>query len=348
MSAIFSIIVPIYKVEPYVHKCIDSIVDQSYEDFELILVDDGSPDNCPKICDEYADRDKRIHVIHKKNGGLVSARNAGLKAATGEYVLYVDGDDWLLPDSLKRVYGKALNGCSPDMIVFNMTRVFDYGEVKDPCAVKEGLYDRAKLENDIYPYMMYDSRQGFYHWLLFPSCGGKIIRRTILLEHYCQDERIRMGEDNAFIFECMLESQSVYFLTEYFYMYNQQNAGSIRSNYDARRFENNKYLTDYMTEHLKGINAEVDRQFNVFKAYWLIMAVFHEVKCGRPLLKSSKHIKESVKKYKILENINFHELPIEAKLYIALLKAHCYVGALLAAREIEFIRGLKNKGINNG
>ena len=102
MSAVFSIIVPIYKVEPYVHKCIDSIVDQSYEDFELILVDDGSPDNCPKICDEYADKDKRIHVIHKKNGGLVSARNAGLKAATGEYVLYVDGDDWLLPDSLKK------------------------------------------------------------------------------------------------------------------------------------------------------------------------------------------------------------------------------------------------------
>lgn len=90
----FSIIVPIYKVELYLRQCINSVLNQSYKDFELILVDDGSPDNCPIICDEYASRDIRVKVIHKSNGGLSDARNVGLDVAQGEYVLFLDSDDW--------------------------------------------------------------------------------------------------------------------------------------------------------------------------------------------------------------------------------------------------------------
>ena len=90
-----SIIIPVYKVEKYLSKCIESIFKQTYFDLELILVDDGSPDNCPMICDEYAKKDSRIRVIHKKNGGLSDARNAGLEIATGEYIGFVDSDDWI-------------------------------------------------------------------------------------------------------------------------------------------------------------------------------------------------------------------------------------------------------------
>ena len=89
-----SVIVPIYKVEPYLRRCLDSIVKQTYTNLEIILVDDGSPDGCPQICDEYAARDKRIIVIHKKNGGLSDARNAGLDICKGEYISFVDSDDW--------------------------------------------------------------------------------------------------------------------------------------------------------------------------------------------------------------------------------------------------------------
>jgi len=92
MSPKISIIVPVYKVEPYLRKCIDSILAQTFTDFELILVDDGSPDGCGKICDEYAKKDNRILVIHKSNGGLSSARNAGLEIAKGEYIGFVDSD----------------------------------------------------------------------------------------------------------------------------------------------------------------------------------------------------------------------------------------------------------------
>lgn len=90
-----SVIVPIYKVEPYLRKCVDSILSQSFRDFELILVDDGSPDHCGEICDEYAKTDDRIRVIHQKNGGLSAARNAGLDIAQGEWILFIDSDDWI-------------------------------------------------------------------------------------------------------------------------------------------------------------------------------------------------------------------------------------------------------------
>ena len=93
-----SVIVPIYKVEPYLDQCVQSIVNQTYKNLEIILVDDGSPDNSPAMCDAWAEKDNRIRVIHKENGGFSSARNAGLDAATGDYIQFVDSDDWILPD----------------------------------------------------------------------------------------------------------------------------------------------------------------------------------------------------------------------------------------------------------
>lgn len=93
-----SVIVPVYNVEPYLRQCVDSILGQTFRDFELILVDDGSPDGCPAICDEYAKMDSRVKVIHKENGGLSSARNAGLDVAKGKYIAFVDSDDWIHPE----------------------------------------------------------------------------------------------------------------------------------------------------------------------------------------------------------------------------------------------------------
>lgn len=112
MNPKISIIVPVYKVEPYIHKCIDSILNQTFKDFELILIDDGSPDNCGKICDEYALKDNRVLVIHKENGGLSSARNRGIDIAKGEYIGFVDSDDWIEPDMYEILYDICkLNDC---------------------------------------------------------------------------------------------------------------------------------------------------------------------------------------------------------------------------------------------
>lgn len=102
-----SVIVPVYKAEQYLERCVKSILEQTYQNFELILVDDGSPDNCPTMCDEWAEKDNRVHVIHKKNGGASSARNAGLKIAKGNWIAFADSDDWLDKTALKTLYDLA-------------------------------------------------------------------------------------------------------------------------------------------------------------------------------------------------------------------------------------------------
>ena len=115
-NPLISIIVPIYNVEVYIRNCVDSILGQSYENIEIILVDDGSPDNCGDICDEYGSKDKRIKVIHKKNGGLSSARNAGIDIATGDYLGFIDSDDWIESDMYESLY-TALTSHKADISV---------------------------------------------------------------------------------------------------------------------------------------------------------------------------------------------------------------------------------------
>ncbi len=108
MNELVSVIVPVYKVEEYLEECIASIVSQTYQNLEIILVDDGSPDNCPWMCDEWANRDSRIKVIHKENGGLSDARNAGIDICTGAYIAFVDSDDYIKPDMIQKLYAALI------------------------------------------------------------------------------------------------------------------------------------------------------------------------------------------------------------------------------------------------
>lgn len=121
---LISIIIPVYKVELYLRQCVDSVINQTYKNLEIILVDDGSPDSCPFICDEYARLDKRVKVVHKKNGGISDARNRGIKHATGEYIIFVDADDWLAKDAC-RVLNEILLHQSVDIVGF------DHAETKE-------------------------------------------------------------------------------------------------------------------------------------------------------------------------------------------------------------------------
>ena len=106
-----SVVVPVYNVEPYLCRCVDSILDQTYQNLEIILVDDGSPDNCPAICDEYAEKDARVKVIHKVNGGVSDARNVGMKSATGKYLTFIDSDDWAGSTYIEHLFN-AIKDCN--------------------------------------------------------------------------------------------------------------------------------------------------------------------------------------------------------------------------------------------
>lgn len=131
-----SIIVPIYKVEKYLRRCIESLIHQDYQDIEIILVDDGSPDNCGIICDEYANKDTRIKVIHQENGGLSAARNAGIDIAHGDYLMFVDSDDWVEKNYCSMALQKAKETES-DIVVFGYNDVFNDRIVKRSIAPKD-------------------------------------------------------------------------------------------------------------------------------------------------------------------------------------------------------------------
>lgn len=121
-----SIIIPIYNVERYLRQCIDSILAQTFTDFELLLIDDGSPDGCPAICDEYAGKDARIRVFHKQNGGVTSARNKGLDNANGNWIIYIDGDDWIEPTYVEELYNAAINN-EADITICGFRFVYEDG-----------------------------------------------------------------------------------------------------------------------------------------------------------------------------------------------------------------------------
>ena len=335
----FSVIVPVYNVEKYLHRCVQSILGQSYDDFELILVDDGSPDCCPEICNSYASEDSRVKVVHKENGGLCSARNAGLTVASGDYIFPVDSDDWLADGALNTIWRKAIAPYGPDAVIFNAKKVFSNHEEVIPCYAQPGFYDRERMLSEILPYMIWDKRQPFCKGIVTPTAWNKIYKRTILLNHYCTDERIRMGEDNAYVFECLYYSNSLCILDDVLYNYFQENDESITSTYDARRFFNNRLLVDYLVAHLGGRENWLDDELNAFKAYWLFMAIFHEARQGSGFRSSCAHLKQEIEANKSADDIDHTRLPLAAAVYLGLIRSGAYPLALGAAKLAVKIRG---------
>lgn len=148
---LISVIVPVYKVEKYIHKCVDSILAQTLTDFELFLVDDGSPDNCGKICDDYAKKDNRIIVIHKENGGLSDARNVAIDRANGEYLTFIDSDDYVANNYLETLYIALLETHS-DISIGNMTSFSEKGYDEDfykPTNFRKVLQDKEEIFSTI-------------------------------------------------------------------------------------------------------------------------------------------------------------------------------------------------------
>ena len=261
-----SVIVPVYKIEEYLRQCLESLSAQTLDDMEIIIVDDGSPDGCPEICDEYAAKDARMKVVHKENGGLLSARKAGFAASKGDYIGFVDGDDWVEPDTFLNMY-KSAREHSPDMVLSDF--LCDYGDCIEPSdqCFEEEFYDRARLESEIFPKMLFDGR--FYRFGVNPNCWSKLVKRELIEKNLSPvDERIRMGEDAAFIYPCMLDSQSITCVKTptYHYRITEQ---SMSNAYDERL----KDIILLPYKRLKEKNAESDFDISSQLDYYLLYMV---------------------------------------------------------------------------
>ena len=326
-----SVIVPVYKVEKYLRQCVDSILAQTYPDFELLLIDDGSPDACPQICDEYADRDHRVKVIHKPNGGLISARNEGIRAARGDYVCILDGDDWALENMLQFIHDTVEQSPEPlDMVLFAANNVYEDHLEETVNEVPEGYYNRERLENEVFPYLLTDTRRGLQVGVIQAHTWDKAFKRELLAEHYTREERIRVFTDVPMTYECLLHSRNVYICNERLYMYNKTNEDSIR----ARSRENLltksfKYLILYMREHLSGLGTIIDRQLNECAAMLIIRTGKWRAATDPSLRDAAQHMKEGLLESDMLSFVSVKGLPRKAGTVILLLKMHLYLPAML-------------------
>lgn len=214
-----SIIIPVYKAETFFDECVSSILAQSYGDFELILVDDGSPDKCPELCDKWAATDSRIKVIHKPNGGVSSARNSGLEIASGDYICFVDSDD-TLPENGLHILMKSIEQRNVE-VVFGAFQ-FQYGDRLLPHAsrLSEGKYQfKDVLKNFIDD----GTLSGF---LLGSTCAALYKREIILKNHLRFVEGLKNNEDGLFNFELALFANSFAVINTPVYNYRQDNAPS--------------------------------------------------------------------------------------------------------------------------
>lgn len=201
-----SVIVPVYKVEQYIHRCIDSILSQSFTDFELILVDDGSPDNCGKICDEYAQKDNRVRVFHKTNGGVSSARNLGLDNAIGKWVTFIDSDDYI-----EQGFLSIPLDASEDLLIQN------YKVLKN-----DGVIDHVYEKKVILPSEIQHFIDDNIHKEILCVPWAKFFRNDIIVNHkICFLEGVKVGEDTLFVLDYLYYTKSlnILSLSNYVYMY---------------------------------------------------------------------------------------------------------------------------------
>ncbi len=326
-----SVIVPVYKVEQYLKKCVDSILAQTYPDFELLLVDDGSPDGCPQICDEYAAADPRVRVIHKTNGGLISARNEGILAARGDYVCIVDGDDWAADNMLQFIHDTVEKSPVPlDMVLFAADNVYEDHLEETINNVPEGYYDRTRLEKEVFPYLLTDTRRGLQVGVIQAHTWDKAFRRELITEYYTREERIRVFTDVPMTYECLLHCNNVYICNEHLYMSNKTNEDSIR----ARSRENLltksfMYLVRYMWEHMSGLEPSIDRQLNEYAAMLIIRTGKWRAATEPSLRDAARHMKEGLLESDMLSFVNVKGLPRKVGAVILLLKMHMYLPAMV-------------------
>ena len=331
---LFSVIVPIYNVEQYLPRCLDSVLNQTFSDYEVILVDDGSTDGCLAICKDYEARDNRVRIIHKPNGGLISARNVGLFESKGDYILYVDGDDWTEPGMLEFV--ASILKESPvdlDMVLFAANEVYEDHIEATINNVPEGYYDKSRMQKEIYPYLLSDRRDGFHGGQdVFAHTWDKACKRELVLEHYARDERIRMFTDVAYIFECLLYSNHIYICNELLYNYNKTNVTSITAGKRIYIKENFTLLTAYLQERLAGCDPSIDRQLNDYPALLIIHDVIQEARIDS-LHQTARIIRQRLNSSKLLERVRIKGLPLKPKIFIAFWKIHFDHLAVLMARK---------------
>lgn len=256
----FSVIVPVYNVENYLEQCLESICHQSYDAFEVILVDDGSTDLCPQICDRFAQINSKIKVIHKENQGLVEARKTGVSLAKGEYIVFVDSDDWIESDMLENCY-RYLEDSSIEVLVLDYYLNSLKGEERYKNLINSGEYMGEKLNSEIKTKMLYSGE--YYVFGIVPSVWSKIFKAELLRKNiYRIDQKITMGEDVALTYPCLSQAKKVRVIDEAYYHYRFVD-NSMSKDSGVSYFDKIEVLFEWLDKNQSVIEEEQIKMYKV-------------------------------------------------------------------------------------
>ncbi len=245
-TSCISVVVPVYKVEPYLDRCVQSIVDQTYKNLEIVLVDDGSPDNCPAMCDAWAERDSRVRVIHKNNGGLSDARNAGMALATGEYIAFIDSDDWIAPEMLEKL-ADALQRDDSDIAACTVQMVWEDDRPNELLTVQRScVLDREEAQRAL-----------LRETLLKQPVWYKLYRRETIKG--ISFEVGKYHEDVYWSYQAVGKARRVSLIDYVGYCYFQRSGSIMGEGYSLRRLDaieayERRYR--YLKEHFPALEQE--------------------------------------------------------------------------------------------
>lgn len=269
---LLSVVVPIYNVEDYVETCITSIIEQTYSNIEIILVDDGSSDRSSIICDEFAKKDNRVIVIHKENGGLVSARKAGVNIAKGKYIINVDGDDWIEKDRFEHLVNR--------ICLFEADMIYLSGYLKETdgeCKVMDSplepkIYSKDEIRDELFP-LLQNTNKCFESIVKSSLCMWAIKRELLREKQNLVDNRISMCEDHICIWFCLLAANSVSTMKELGYHYIQRKTSLSYSQTDKERERMKIWryqLKEYILQYTK--SKEIMRIFAFLNTAVLLLS----------------------------------------------------------------------------
>ena len=253
----FSIIIPIYNSEEYLRQCIDSVIAQSYQSMEIILVNDGSPDNSKEICEEYVKKHTFIKLIHKENGGISDARNVGILNSTGEYLFFLDADDyWKEEDFLGHLAEFIFKNSYPDYILYNYKY---YNQKKKAFRDNKIVVNSNEVENkngSLWIKMLLANNKKF-HW--FPWMG--LVKRAFVLENNLFFEKKINYGDVLWTPNVFLKARSINFFDKDIYIYRQERVGQITSGFTTEILEEMVYISRYWHENL--VTLDIDRELKL-------------------------------------------------------------------------------------
>ena len=232
-----SVIIPVYKVEPYLDACVSSVVGQTFSDLEILLVDDGSPDRCPELCDAWAKKDPRVRVIHQENGGLSVARNTGIGAAKGEFLAFVDSDDMLEPDALRRAW-EAQQACQADLVIFNLVYVDEHNHPL-PAPDFSGFRDEILTADEVWQRYFALAEQKIYYVVAWNKLYRRELFKTL---RYAPGKRY---EDQFLLPGLLAQCKTVACLRYVGYRYAQR-GGSIMAQGSSRNYlDRSEFLLEW-------------------------------------------------------------------------------------------------------